>query len=207
MRPNLATLLLCLVPAIAPAQVVINQAALLQLAGISPLVAVPAPASHAVVRHFAKRLVFHRRPPAPTAVAMILAPGSTAHAPPPPHPASAQPAMARPPPLPPAPKPLPPLQPVTLQFAAGSATLPSNAPAALKPICARATGFISINATAPGNPTDPSVAMRLSMARAFAVRDALTACGIPGTQILPRALGSVPGKDENITQVIGGARN
>jgi hypothetical protein len=192
--------LLCLVPAIAPAQVVINQAALLQLAGISPLVAVPAPASHAVVRHFAKRLVFHRRPPAPTAVAMILAPGSAVHAPPPSHPASAQPAVIRP-------APLPPLQPVALQFAAGSATLPSNALAALKPICARATGFISINATAPGNPTDPSVAMRLSMARAFAVRDALTACGIPGTQILPRALGSVPGKDENITQVIGGARN
>jgi outer membrane protein OmpA-like peptidoglycan-associated protein len=49
--------------------------------------------------------------------------------------------------------------------------------------------------------------MRLSMARAFAVRDALTACGVPSTRILPLALGDVPGKDENTARITGGPTN
>jgi hypothetical protein len=43
--------------------------------------------------------------------------------------------------------------------------------------------------------------MRLSMARAFAVRDALTACGLPSIRIIPRADGSVAGQDEDVTKV------
>ena len=41
--------------------------------------------------------------------------------------------------------------------------------------------------------------MRLSLARALAVRDALVACGVPSQNILPRALGAVPGQNEDET--------
>ena len=111
---------------------------------------------------------------------------------------------------PPAPKPAPaapkPMAPVSLVFAPGSSTLPGNAAAALKPFCT-AMGQIAIDARAPADPSDPSAAMRLSLARAFTVRDALTACGVPGSRILPRADGDVPGQNEDETVVGGGPKN
>jgi hypothetical protein len=39
----------------------------------------------------------------------------------------------------------------------------------------------------------------------LAVRDALTACGVPGTEILPRALGAAAGQNEDET-MLGGAK-
>jgi hypothetical protein len=173
-----------LVPALGHAQVVVNQAALRQLAGIEP----PAPPpvlAPAVPRH----RVVHRamRKPAlrlPTATAN---PAVAKPAPPP----QVAPVIA---------KPLPPPAPITLHFASGSADLPPGSDAVLKSLCG-SKSFIAINATAPGSAADPSIAMRLSLSRALAVRDALTACGVKSTSILPRALGSVPGRDDNTTMV------
>ncbi len=94
--------------------------------------------------------------------------------------------------------PPPPLA-ASLIFAAGSAALPANAGAALKPFC-KSTELISIDAHArQAMPSDPSIAMRLSLARALAVRDALAACGVPAQNILPRALGTIPGQNEDET--------
>jgi hypothetical protein len=67
-----------------------------------------------------------------------------------------------------------------------------------------AHGEIGIDAYAPGSATDPSVAMRLSLARALAVRDVLVKCGVPVQSILPRALGAAPGRNEDET-VVGAA--
>jgi hypothetical protein len=176
---------LLLLPALAAAQVSVNPAALIQLAGIAPPAApvpvpkpIPAPRH---VRHLLVRLAV--RPPAPKPAPIIAAP----------IPPAAIPAVARVA----APKPL---APVTLVFASGSATLPASAGGALKPFCT-ATAPIFINAHANGDPSDPSVAMRLSLARAFAIRNALTACGLPSTAIIPRALGTVPGQDNDATEL------
>lgn len=203
MKPVITFLLLCCLTVPAHAQVVINQAALVQLAGITPQAAQPAAVSRPANHHWARRTYAMRpRPPAaagPTAVAMVLLPPRTA--PKAPAAPAIQPAVARP-------APRKPPAPLALHFAPGSATLPPGAAAALNPLCGAAgTGFISIAATAPGDPSDPSIAMRLSMSRAFAVRDALTACGVPATRILPLALGDVPGKDENTARVTGGPTN
>jgi hypothetical protein len=116
------------------------------------------------------------------------------------------PAVVHPKPVPsgvvPAPKPVPfvvhPPPPIALTFAPGSADLPAGTTSALKPYCS-ATTRIGINARAPGDASDPSIAMRLSLARAFAVRDALVACGVPSQNILPRALGTIPGANEDET--------
>ncbi len=83
-----------------------------------------------------------------------------------------------------------------IEFAPGSATLPAGAIAALKPFCT-ASAPVPVVARAPTDPNDPSGAMRLSLNRAFAIRDALVACGVPAQNIIPRASGSVPGADEN----------
>jgi hypothetical protein len=182
---------LCLLPALgaavpARAQVLINPAALVQLAGVAPQAATaspPRPATHRSIRRIARRPT----PPVVAAVARSAPPAPT-------------PVVARPPPKPVV------IAPVALRFAAGSAALPGNAAAALRQICTQSGGFVAVDATAPGDPSDPSVAMRLSLARALAVRDALTACGIPGTRILPRALGDLPGRDDNAALVTGAAK-
>ncbi|HUW80480.1 MAG TPA: OmpA family protein [Acidocella sp.] len=191
----IATLALC--PALAAAQVTINPAALAQLAGISP--ARPAAAAPKPPAPVARHVIIHPRkivaaeakplPPAPVPVAARVP------APPAPKPAAPKPSP---------PKPAAPPAPVTLVFAEGSAKLPANAGTAIKPFC-KSIGVIGIDARAPGDPSDPSIAMRLSLARALAVRDALTACGVPPQNIIPRALGSVPGQNEDETVL--GARN
>jgi hypothetical protein len=172
-----------LIPACGSAQVVVNPQALQQLAGIAPAPAVPVVAPVPM----APRPHAHRRKaaaPAPHAILYSPPPLMPAPAPAPtPTPVVAKPAVpvvAKPP------------VPVTLAFAPGSSALPTSATAALKPFCG-ASGRIGIDARAPADPADPSSAMRLSLARAFAVRDALAACGVPGTSILPRALGAAPG--------------
>jgi len=176
---------LFLLPALAAAQVTVNQAALQQLAGITPPVPVfvELPTNPA-----APHRIRHRH----LAIMMIL----------PPRPA---PMVAKP--LPPKPVavvarvPAPTvLGPVTLTFAVGSAALPTSAATTLKPYC-KSNGTLAINARAAGDPSDPSVAMRLSLARAMAVRDALTACGVPPQNIIPRALGEIPGANNDETQL------
>ncbi len=56
-----------------------------------------------------------------------------------------------------------------------------------------ATTF-NVLAFASGDPDDPSVARRLSLARAIAVRAVLMADGVPSSRIYLRALGSEPGQ-------------
>ena len=184
--------LLASCPALAAAQVVINPAALRQLAVVLPplpaTVSVPPmlPAPKPALRHQVRRHV----------VLAVVKPMAVQPVP--------VPVAARVPPLPPAPQPAAAPAPASLIFAAGSAALPTNASTVIKPFC-KNSGVIGIDARAPGDPSDPSIAMRLSLARALAVRDALTACGVPPQNILPRALGSVPGQNENETVV--GVRN
>jgi hypothetical protein len=189
-KPYFCSVLLFLVPALACAQVVVNQAALDQLAGIQPkpveVVEVPKPVVHHVVHH----VVVHKSA-APVTVAVAKPP------PPVPIPVVAKPVIAKPV----APKPAVPPPAASLHFASGSADLPAGAAAALQPFCADKTARVTINAVAPGDPSDPSVAMRLSMQRAFAVRAALTGCGVPDANIRPRALGSAGAKDLDTTQV------
>lgn len=127
-----------------------------------------------------------------------------------PKPSSVQQATARVPQaakVPPAPAakpaaPVPPKPPaaITLAFAPGSSDLPADAAAALKPFCA-APGQVAVDARAPAVASDPSAAMRLSLARAFAVRDALAACGVAPQNILPRAEGAVAGQNEDVTTI------
>jgi hypothetical protein len=182
---------LFLTPLCALAQVTVNPAALQQLAGISapppPPVAMTAPVVVVVVHHWP-----HIRHPV-VAVA-------TAKLPPPVPVAARVVAPPTPKPAPTAPKPV---ANVTLVFAPGSADLPGNAATALKPFCT-ASGVVAVDARAPTDPSDPSAAMRLSLARAFAVRDALAACGLPAQNSLPRADGNVPGQNEDATAIGGG---
>jgi outer membrane protein OmpA-like peptidoglycan-associated protein len=104
---------------------------------------------------------------------------------------------------PPAPAPLPGMSPITVKFEAGGDDLPGDAASSLQPVCKRAgaDGIVAIDAYAPSDPGDPSAAMRLSLSRAFAVRDALTGCGIPAAHIIPRADGDVGG-DTGIARVV-----
>jgi hypothetical protein len=192
---------LLLSPLPALAQVTVNPAALQQLAGIEPPppmvieTAEPVP----VVHHWTHSAHISTRPLAP--VQAVAGPKS---------PAPVQTAAHVPPPAPPKPvaPPLPavvkPAAPVSLIFAPGSADLPANATAALKPFCA-APGKVAVDARAPTDPSDPSGAMRLSLSRALAVQAALTACGVPPQNILPRAQGAVPGQNEDEAVIGSGA--
>lgn len=165
------------------AQVTVNPAALQQLAGIEPPppvvveTAEPVPAVH----HWKHPAHVALSKPIEQASARVVAPVATK----PLAPAAPQP--------PAAPKPA---APATLVFAPDSADLPANATAALKPFCA-APGQVAVDARAPTDPSDPSGAMRLSLARALTVQSALIACGVPPQNILPRAQGTVPGQNEN----------
>ncbi len=202
---------LFLIPAIllfaaaAPAQVIINQAALDQLAGITPGAAAPPviaapPSIRHLPRKAAYRRVLRRRGSLPHLVASRLinkpAPPLAASAPKP----VIQPVVAKPV-LPPAPpKPVLP-QPARIDFTAGGSDLPGGSAAALKPFCAHSGNLVTIDAYAAPNPNDPSEAARLSMSRAFAIRDALTACGVPSANIIPRANGAANTADPDTAEV------
>ncbi|MDE1882691.1 MAG: OmpA family protein [Rhodospirillales bacterium] len=177
---------LALIPARGFAQVTVNPAALRQLEGLSPLApaAKPEPAMVRPVIHKPHLHLYHRATPqAPRP----LTPAKPANPAP-----SVKPT--------PAPKPVlpePSLPPIArIEFAPGSATLSAEAMAALKPFCT-ASAPVPVVARAPADPNDPSSAMRLSLNRAFAIRDALTACGVAASLIIPRAAGSAPGADDN----------
>ncbi len=174
-------------PVAARAQVFINQAALDQLAGVQAPVA-----PHTVVP-LASKPVVHRHVMAPVVAVVAKAmPAVAAKSAP-----VMQPVMAKPAPV--IVPPDKPVGPVTLAFAAGGTDLPANAAASLQPICARAEsdGLVTIDAYGPADGADMSAPMRTSLNRAFAVRDALTACGVPAAHIIPRADGAAAGKDPN----------
>jgi len=163
------------VPALAPAQVIINQAALAQLRGlppaprVQPVAMVVAPAVHRV----------HHKKPA-VAAALVA-----------PKPVVVVPVVAKPI-VPVVAKPVGPPKTMAVDFADGSSALPADAAAALKPFCSYG-GTISVNAHAASDATNPSDAMRLSLQRALAIRDALVACGVPSSKILPMAMGAAGG--------------
>ncbi len=150
----------------------INQAALDQLAGIAPgAVAPPVIGAPPVIRQ-APRKVSYRR------------------------------VIRRHVGLPPrlAAKPAGPVQPAMIRFAAGGADLPGNSAGVLQPFCGR-SHMIVIDAYAAADPAEPSAAARLSMSRAFAIRDALTACGVPDNLIIPRANGAAKTADPDAAEI------
>jgi len=186
-------------PALGRAQVVVNHAALDQLAGVTAPVVVPVVA-HKVVRQKARRRRAVKRVVVLSAPAVVVGkpfvvklpavakPGQGApFVPAAPKTPAVKMAVARPAPVLPA---LPGA--VVLRFGDGAAALPAGAAAELGPVCkaAAAGDTVAIDGYAPADAADPSAAMRLSMDRAFAVRDALTACGVPGARIFPRADGA-----------------
>ncbi len=227
-KPALLLLFIAAALATGPAwaQVVVNQAALDQLAGIepAPLVSVPvAPVRPIMRRHAVRRLAAKPAAAQRLALATVPPPLPQLTLGPPDLPAAhgAKPAptpdMTPPPAIKPAPAvapaPIPavarpavtatpaaPLPRADIRFAGGSAALPASAKAALAALC-RQPGMVVVDALAPADASDPSAAMRLSMSRAFAVRDALAACGVPATHILPRALGPIAGHDPDVTLV------
>jgi len=179
-----------MLPAVGRAQVYVNQAALDQLAGIerpavAPPMVKPAPARRVVYRPHVKPPV---KPAAPVQVASAAVVPKVV---PPVKPAApVAPAVVRP-----AYK-----GPVTIEFAPGSDALPAGAAAALAGVCALRVP-VTVDARAADDASDPSAALRLSLARALAVKAALTGCGVPGARVLPRALGDVAGADENAVTV------
>ncbi len=191
-------------PGAAMAQVSVNPAALTQLAGV------PAPAP-VVVHKAAQRLthgalVRHQRHVAAKAkktAPAVIVPVVGRPAPVAPKPAAPAPLAPKPPAPPPAPAPSPAPAPVDIAFAADSAILPAGAGARLAPFC-KVTGPIVITARAPADPDDNSSSMRLSLARALAVRISLTACGVAPQNILPRALGAAPGGATDTTEIQAG---
>ncbi len=188
-----------LAPGALAAQVSVNPAALAQLSGVSAPAPIPPPAVHAAEKTAYRSHAWHRR-----TVATVLPeppPSPPSAVPPAATPATARPAPAAVQPAPP--KPLPPPGPVSIVFAAGSATLPPGTAARLAPFC-KIAGPIAVDARAPADPDDASAAMRLSLSRAMAVRAALTACGVASPNIVPRALGAAPGGAPDSTQIQAG---
>ena len=171
-----------------------------------PPVTVPAVAKPAVAAPVAPKPAV-AEPPSPLPDlpgAAPAAPDLRAPKPPATVPAVAKPAVAAPvAPKPAVPKPA--ARPATLDiaFAADSATLPADAATRLAPFC-KIAGPIVINARAPADPDDNSQSMRLSLARALAVRASLSACGVPSQNILPRALGAAPGGAPDTTEIQAG---
>jgi outer membrane protein OmpA-like peptidoglycan-associated protein len=179
-----------LLPGAAIAQVSVNSNALAQLDGVSAARPTAVPETAPSVRHTPVR---HRRPVATAAKKTpVIVPVV----------ARAAPAAPKPP-VPPAPRPAPPPAPVNIAFAADSATLPAGAQTRLAPFC-KVSGPIVINARAPADPGDNSHSMRLSLARALAVRAMLSTCGVAAQNIFPRALGAAPGGATDNTQIQAG---
>lgn len=200
-------------PGAATAQVSVNPDALTQLAGmpVPPPVAAPETAPKAKHTAFVRR--HHAAAKVKTSPVVPMAGGPPVPAPAVAKPGVAQPVVAqpvvakpaipKPAPAPAAPKPAAPPAPVDIIFAAGSADLPAGAQARLAPFC-KVSGPIVISARAPADPADNSHSMRLSLARALAVRESLSACGVASQNILPRALGAGPGGANDITEIQAG---
>ncbi|MGE4481799.1 hypothetical protein [Acidocella sp.] len=188
--------LVVLIPAWANAQVSVNPAALQQLRGLPPAASAsalqpvtakpPAPAHEQPAAHKHPKPHHPAKPANPAPLPL-----------PPPSPDS--PAVSQPP-SPPSAKPVehkPSAPPVArLAFAPGSSALPADATSILKPFCSP-DARVPILTRVPADSTDASGSMRLAMARAFALRDALIACGVKPQNIIPRAIGGTPGADNN----------
>jgi hypothetical protein len=205
-KASFIALALVLSPFAAGAQVIVNQAALDQLAGIPPAVITAPPEIRQPPHKIAYRPEIHKHvvapPPATTLASSRIAAAPVAPKPAPPAapvtpaPSHAQLAVAKPV----LPKPVAPPPSAAVTFASGASDLPPGITAQLKPFCAKdEAGPITIDAYAAADPSDPSAAPRLSMARAFALRDALVACGVPSANIIPRADGT--GKNPDIAQI------
>ncbi|MHB1302560.1 MAG: hypothetical protein ACYCZB_03675 [Acidiphilium sp.] len=160
----------------ARAQVIVNQQALEQLGGKKP------PPKHLVVpkrrvyRRPYHRIVRRPRPPLPL--------------PPPP-----EPVFTKPPPPPPPAKPAPPRA-IVLSFSGTSTALPDGGAAALARFIGKApdkTMHYVVQAAAPGEASDPSVARRRALDRGLAVRAVLRRAGIGPEHIIVQALGDPPG--------------
>ena len=189
-----------LVPGVAVAQVSVNANALTQLSGVS---AAPSSAVHKTMssvrttpqarhpRHVeakkpATPAAARATPPAPKPPASVATPVTIAtHVP-----VATSAPIAAP-------------APITIAFAADSATLPADARTRLAPFC-KIPGPIVIDARAPADPGNNSHSMRLSLARALAVRASLNACGVASQNIFPRALGAAPGGATDNTEIQAG---
>jgi len=156
-------------------------------------------------------------PPAAPSSTAPARPPAAAPPPPPATMAPTPPAVASiapiPPPAPPANAAPPPAPPIAadagstasatsaglrLTFAAGKSDLSPGSADSVKHVVqgappGDATTF-NVLAYAAGDPDDPSVARRLSLERAIAVRSVLMADGVPSSRIYLRALGSEPGQ-------------
>jgi hypothetical protein len=198
-------------PGFAQAQVIVHQAALDQLAGVAPP-AVSHPVEHkpAARPRLRARRIHAVVVPAAVAVKPIIvtappnSPPAAPYVPAPPVAPPVQVAVAKPAPVPPA-------RPgaVVLHFGAGAADVPGNAAVALQPLCAAAKsdGFVAIDAYAPADKADPSAAMRLSLSRAFAVREVLIKCGLPLARLIPRADGAAGAVDTTRITIDQGSQN
>lgn len=153
-------------------------------------------------------------PAAPMPIAPSPAPAQ------PPAPAAGQAAAV--PPTPSAPAAPPPvrvvrapgtLAPLRLLFAGDSQDLTPAMRADLKALAAALpedeTVRLTINAYAGGDPQNPSIARRLSLSRALAVRAALMEEGVRATRIDVRALGLAAGEGppDRVDILIGGSRS
>lgn len=170
-------LFLLFLPCIAAAQVSVSTSALQQLAGVTRHPAVNPQPNHPHEVAAKRKIPAAPQPPTTLAAPPAITPAALPAAKP-------QPAVAAPPP------------PVTLVFADGSAALPADAATKINAFC-HVQLSLRIDATAKANADDASAAMRLSLARALAVRDVLRGCGVPAEQILPRALGDVKNTNDN----------
>ena len=100
-----------------------------------------------------------------------------------------------------------------VNFPPGESAVGPDSAAALKHLAsaAKAKGAgasFNVVAYAPGSPSDPSTARRLSLSRALAVRASLIAAGVDGANIYVRALGEPPasapgGADRADSTVLG----
>jgi outer membrane protein OmpA-like peptidoglycan-associated protein len=103
------------------------------------------------------------------------------------------PPLAPPPPAGAVPAALPPLSAGSLSFPAGSSLLPDAAEASLKALAeqmrAQPTSRLQLRAYATGDVDSERQARQLSLARALAVRERLTALGVRSTRIDVRPLG------------------
>ncbi|MBV8457925.1 MAG: OmpA family protein [Acetobacteraceae bacterium] len=136
---------------------------------------------------------------------------ATAASPPPPVAIPSVPANAPPAPPPIATPPGTPAvsaRPVTasIAFSPDQSTLPPSATHDLttlgKQAAASPTATINVLAYAPADAHDPSVARRLSLDRALAIRSVLIAAGVPSSRIYLRALGaSAPAGAANEAQI------
>ena len=85
-----------------------------------------------------------------------------------------------------------------LTFAKGQSDLSPESVASIRQFVQSAphtdTTTYNVMAYASGDPDDPSVARRMSLSRALAVRSALQADGVASARIYLRALGTQPGE-------------